>query len=78
MDLEKILQDLLIQKEKLDVAIVACEDLFRSRGDSILTVVKEPGRRGRKSMGEKEREQVSLRMKRYWASRRKNKPADPK
>jgi hypothetical protein len=28
-------------------------------------------KRGRKSMGSDEREEVSLRMKKYWASRRK-------
>jgi hypothetical protein len=32
---------------------------------------KDLKKRGRKSMGEKERREVSARMKRYWANRRK-------
>lgn len=38
--------------------------------DSIETV-EAPGRRGRKFMGPAEREEVSKRMKRYWAQNRK-------
>jgi hypothetical protein len=34
-----------------------------------------PGRRGRKSMGDEERQQVSERMKRYWARRRRERAA---
>lgn len=61
-------------------------NLLRTRHQKILDVIKEleslgpasfasPPRRGRKSMGEAERRDVSVRMKRYWASRRKVKAA---
>jgi len=76
MNLTETLAGLYAEKEKLELAIAACVDLFNFRGESITGVIKEPSRRGRKSMGSKERGEVSLRMKRYWASRRKN-PDDP-
>ena len=70
MDLYKAIQDLYAEKEKLERVIASLEELQRNAGSLPLP----PGggkRRGRKSMGSKEREEVSERMKRYWASRRK-------
>jgi hypothetical protein len=39
-------------------------------GNSVENIM--PGRRGRKSMGLEERQQVSERMKKYWAGRRQS------
>ena len=70
MDLKKAIQDLHIEKEKLERAIAVLEDLQRTDG-SMPSSRLGGERRGRKSMGAKERQEVSARMKRYWASRRK-------
>ena len=69
MDLYKAIQDLYAEKEKLERVIASLEELQRSAGD--LQVLPKTGkRRGRKSMGAKERREVSERMKKYWESRR--------
>jgi hypothetical protein len=70
MDLNKLLQDLNAEKEKLERVIASVEELQRF---SDLAVPPAPGsgeRRGRKSMRPEERQEVSERMKKYWASRR--------
>lgn len=72
MDLYKALQDLYAEKEKLERAIASLEELQRVGG---MTGMSQLGkRRGRKSMDPEEREEVSKRMRKYWASRRKQKP----
>ena len=65
MDLSEAIQKLYIEKESLLRAIAALESLQQNSS-------AEGGRsrRGRKSMNAAEREEVSLRMKKYWASRR--------
>jgi len=69
MDLYKAIQELYAEKEKLERVIASLEELQNSAGE--LPVVPASGRRrGRKSMSSEEREIVSERMKRYWASRR--------
>jgi hypothetical protein len=72
MDLQKTLQDLYAEREKLERAIASLEELQRTS-----TMPGAPTgsgkRRGRKSMSPEEREEVSARMKNYWASRRKGK-----
>jgi hypothetical protein len=70
MDLNGILADLYARKRFLDRTILELEKLQEAgkwRG-----FLKSPkvGRRGRKSMSEAERAQVSIRMKLYWTSRR--------
>jgi hypothetical protein len=70
MDLYKTIQDLYAEKEKLERVIASLEELHRTSG-SLPALPAGAKRRGRKSMGSKEREEVSQRMKRYWASRRK-------
>ena len=70
MDLYKTIQDLYAEKEKLERVIASLEELHRTSG-TLPAVPSGAKRRGRKSMGSKEREEVSLRMKRYWAGRRK-------
>jgi hypothetical protein len=68
MDIYKAIRELHVEKVRLDRVIAALEEL-QKRGDSSIrpTVGR---RRGRKSMKAKEREQVSVRMKQYWARRR--------
>jgi hypothetical protein len=70
MDLRDAIQDLYEEKAKLDRAIGVLMDLQRNAGGQIPPPPKSEERRGRKSMGAKEREEVSARMKQYWASRR--------
>jgi hypothetical protein len=71
MDLYKAIQDLYAEKEKLERVIASLEELQRNAGLEPETP-KTGRRRGRKSMGTKERQEVSERMKRYWANRRKH------
>lgn len=70
MDLYKAIQELYAEKEKLERVIASLEELQRAAG-SIPAAPRGGRRRGRKSMGAKERLEVSERMKRYWANRRK-------
>jgi hypothetical protein len=70
MDLYKAIQELYAEKEKLERVIASLEELQRTAGTAPI-MPKTVGRRGRKSMGSKERLEVSERMKRYWESRRK-------
>ena len=74
MDLYKAIQDLYAEKEKLERVIASLEELQRTAGS--LPVTPSGKRRGRKSMSSKERQEVSERMKRYWAGRRKRQ-SDP-
>jgi len=69
MDLYKAIQDLYAEKEKLERVIASLEELQRSAG-SLPMLPKPVKRRGRKSMNANERQEVSERMRKYWASRR--------
>jgi hypothetical protein len=69
MDLRKTIQDLYAEKERLERVIASMEELQRATAANPML----PGhrkRRGRKSMGAEERQEVSERMKKYWATRR--------
>ena len=68
MDLDKTIEELRIQKEKIEHAAALLEDLMMSYTTTGPAAVK---RRGRKQMGPEERLEVSKRMKRYWANRSK-------
>lgn len=68
MDYRRILQELYDQRAKLDRVIADLESLAAGSG-----VDGGPKRRGRKSMGAEERKEVSERMKKYWAARRRGK-----
>jgi len=70
MDLYKTIQELYAEKEKLEHVIASLEDLSQISGE--VSVPARAGHRGRKSMDARERQQVSARMKRYWASRRQS------
>ena len=73
MDLDEVIRKLRYERKKLDGVIASLEQLSMAA-----TVEKtvEKDRRGRKSMDEPARKEVSERMKKYWASRRK-KQQDP-
>jgi hypothetical protein len=68
MDVDKLIAELNAEIEVAKAAIACLEQL---RGSS--SAATNGSRRGRKSMGAQERQQVSLRMKKYWASRRTTK-----
>jgi len=70
MDLYKAIQDLYAEKEKLERVIASLEELQKTNG-SAAAVTRPVRRRGRKSMSSTERQEVSLRMKKYWETRRK-------
>jgi molybdenum-dependent DNA-binding transcriptional regulator ModE len=69
MDLYKAIRDLYAEKEKLEKVIASLEELQKAAEAAGTPVVKK--RRGRKSMDQSERQEVSERMRRYWANRRK-------
>jgi len=75
MDLYKAIQDLYAEKEKLERVIASLEELQRTAG-SVPVLPKPVKRRGRKSMNSSERQEVSERMRKYWASRREQKQSD--
>ncbi|MSV28289.1 MAG: hypothetical protein EXQ52_06030 [Bryobacterales bacterium] len=65
MDLYRIVNELHVEKQKLDHAIIFLEELQRAdRAEA------KENRRGRKPMNALARKQVSERMKKYWAERR--------
>jgi len=70
MDLYKAIQELYAEKEKLERVIASLEELQRASG-GVPVLPSGSGRRGRKSMGAKERQEVSERMKKYWEGRRR-------
>jgi hypothetical protein len=70
MDLFKIIGELYVQRDKLDLVIAALEDLQRVQ-QSVDSLPTPPHRRGHKSMSAEERLQVSERMKEYWQNRRR-------
>ena len=76
MDLYKAIQDLYAEKEKLERVIASLEELQRTAG-SLPSLPKPVKRRGRKSMNPSERQEVSERMRKYWASRRQSKETEP-
>jgi hypothetical protein len=63
MDLYKVIRDLCAEKERLDRTIAALEELSNTG------VAHPPRRRGRKSMSNEEKREISERMKKYWADR---------
>ena len=69
MDLYKAIQELYAEKEKLERVIASLEEIQRSAG-ALSELPHTARRRGRKSMNSEERQEVSERMRKYWASRR--------
>jgi hypothetical protein len=70
MDLFKLIQDLNAERDRLERVINSLQDLQRSSGLDIPPAPDGGKRRGRRSMGSEERQEVSARMKKYWAARR--------
>jgi len=66
MDIRAAINDLIVERDKLDRTI---ETLERLQAETIIT----KSRCGRKFMSTVERKAVAERMKNYWASRRKSK-----
>jgi hypothetical protein len=69
MDLLKVIVELRRERERLDRVIASIEGLQETTGAATNGAARI-GRRGRKSMGAAERQQVSARMKKYWEGRR--------
>jgi hypothetical protein len=68
MDLYKAIRILHAEKSRLDHVIANLEELERTGGS--LKDFRFERRRGRKSMSQEERREVSERMRNYWARRR--------
>lgn len=66
MDLQKAIRELYEEKERIEGVIASLEQYLQTNG--AVTVIKR--KRGRKSMSPEERQEVSARMRNYWASRR--------
>ena len=69
IDLRNVLKDLYTQRERLEHVITSLEAL--QQGSAAGLPPQKKTNRGRKSMGAKERREVSERMRKYWAARRK-------
>ena len=72
MDLEKVIRKLQDERAKLEKIITSLQQLQKTA--AVVPKEAPPKRRGRKFMDEKGRKEVSERMKKYWAARRKKKP----
>ena len=70
MDLAKVLTDLRQHKDQFEQTIASLKAIMEEHGGPVLGVGPSKRRRGRKAMGEDERQEVSRRMKRYWEGRR--------
>jgi hypothetical protein len=69
MNLRAILEELYLERDRMGRTIAALEELASPEPPQV------HDRRGRKSMGAAERLEVSERMKKYWANRRKGRAA---
>lgn len=70
MDLHDAIRYLLDEKKRVEKMIGMLEAML---GDTTASMPGPRSRRGRKSMSVEERQQVSERMRKYWASRRSQK-----
>ena len=70
MDLHKAIQELRLEKERLEQVIASLEELQGSAA-VVPPLAQRVKCRGRKFMDPQERQEVSQRMKKYWAARRK-------
>ncbi|HTQ55428.1 MAG TPA: hypothetical protein VMI94_13260 [Bryobacteraceae bacterium] len=66
MELNKILAELYEEKIRLDKVIASLEQL----AEHSISIPVATSRRGRKFMSPQERQQVSERMRKYWADRK--------
>jgi hypothetical protein len=72
VDLRRVIRSLRAELKRIDDAITALEGI-ESVGE-VSPTRKPSGKRGRKDMSEEERQEVSQRMRRYWAGKRDRKP----
>ena len=70
MNINKAIRELYDEKKRLDQVIASLEEM-QSNAAAPQTAPPER-KRGRKSMDVRARQEVSERMKQYWAARRKN------
>ena len=70
MNINKAIRDLYAEKKRLDNVIASLEEM--QHAPALVNAAVSEKKRGRKSMDEQARAQVSDRMKRYWAGRRKS------
>jgi len=76
MDLNRIIQDLLRERARINAIIESLEHMDPPLSIKSKTVAKRPvKRRGRKPMNSVERQEVSVRMKEYWEKRRREETA---
>jgi len=76
MYLFKAIEELYEEKRRLDEVIARLEALSLARdrgGNAPVAIAPAARKRGRKSMSEEERAEVSARMKEFWAQKRKTK-----
>jgi len=69
VNINKTIRELIEEKKRLDRVIGTLEEMQRT--GRVEVVPPSQKRRGRKSMDDQARQQVSERMKRYWESRRR-------
>ena len=67
MDIHRIIQELHEERERLDRVIKSIESFAGDEQEAPAPTK----RRGRRTMSQEERRQVSQRMRKYWESRRK-------
>jgi hypothetical protein len=67
MDVYRIIRELVLERDRLQRIIESLEEM---RPNGRAAARSEGKRRGRKSMDSAAREEVSERMKRYWAQRK--------
>jgi len=66
MNLSKTIAELYEERMKLDMVIASLQQF----GESSSSTTQNISRRGRKFMSQQERQEVSERMRRYWAGRK--------
>lgn len=71
MDLYRIIRELVLERERLQRIIESLEEMKPDARPPVRIEARK--RRGRKSMDRAARQQVSERMKRYWAQRKAEK-----
>jgi hypothetical protein len=69
MNIDRVIRDLYKEKKRLDRVIARLEEMQRHAATQVAAPPEK--KRGRKSMNEQARLEVSERMKRYWDTRRK-------
>jgi len=67
MDLYRIIRELVLERDRLQRIIDSLEEMKQSPPAARTEVIR---RRGRKSMDRAARDEVSQRMKKYWAQRK--------